>query len=337
MQRSRFTIIVTILLTIILGTACVVIFSLMVRNQPEPAPPPVASVPTLHPTFTPTPVLPTPTPLPPTPVPPPAEPTQTPVSAPVEDSTQTPVSAPVEEATPSEPPTATVEPPTPTPDVVRVEVTSATVNLRSGPGTNYARAGQASKGQTFDVLGRDEPGDWFQIKRTDGATVWIINDKRWTQPIGDTMSVAVVQNIPAPPPTAKPAPTKPPVPTNTPAPTYRFVKRSNEARVNSNAIVSFFGGLYDKNLDLANPISGYNMVAVSPSGERKEAPFGNVFLRGDPGLDGEFMYNAKIEFPLAGGVFKVFVADPGGAQVSEVWEATVAGEMRTFLPRWMEK
>ena len=140
-----------------------------------------------------------------------------------------------------------------------------------------------------------------------------------------------------PPPTAKPRPTKPPVPTNTPAPTYRFSKHSNEARINSNPIITFFGGLYNKSLDLANPVSGYNMVAVSPSGERKEAPFGPVFLYGDPGLPGEFIYNAKIEFPLTGGVFKIFVADTGGNQVSEVWEATIAGETRTFLPRWMEK
>ena len=332
MLRSRFTIFLIIVLAIVLGAACVIMFSLIADKQPETATP-VASVPTLHPTFTPTPVLPTSTPLPPTPVPPSAEPTQTPASQPVEGSTQTPVSQPVEEATPEPPPT--VEPPTPTPDAVRVEVTSATVNLRSGPGTNYKRVGQASQGQVFDVTGRNESGGWFQIKRPDGSSAWIVNDKQWTQPIGDTMSVAVVQNIPAPPPTAKPAPTKPPVPTNTPAPTFRFAKRSNEARINSNPIVTFFGGLYNKNLD--SPISGYNMVAVSPSGERKEIPFGPVFLRGDPGLPGEFIYNAKIEFPLAGGVYKIFVADPGGNQVSELWEATVAGEMRTFLPRWMEK
>lgn len=328
MLRSRFSIFLIIILAIILGAACVIMFALIADKQPEPATP-VASVPTLHPTFTPTPVVPTPTPLPPTPVPP------TPIPPPAEP-TQTPVSEPVEEATP-EPPTPTVEPPTPTPDIVRVEVTSATVNLRSGPGTNYKRVGQASQGQVFDVIGRNESGGWFQINRSDGATAWIINDRRWTQPIGDAMSVAVVQNIPAPPPTAKPRPTKPPAPTNTPAPTYRFVKRSNEARINSNPIVTFFGGLYNKSLDLANPVSGYNMVAISPSGERKETPFGNVFLRGDPGLDGEFVYNAKIEFPLVGGVFKVFVADTGGNQVSEVWEANVAGETRTFLPRWMEK
>jgi hypothetical protein len=195
--------------------------------------------------------------------------------------------------------------------------------------------GQASRGQIFEVLARDGDGEWLQIQQPNGNNAWVINDQRWTQPIGDIMGVAVAQNIPAPPPTAKPAPTKPPVPTNTPAPSFQFAKRSNDGRVNSNAIVSFFGGLYNKAQDAA--VGGYNLVAVSPSGERKETPFGDVFLRGDPGLPSEFLYNAKIEFPLAGGVYKVFVADAGGAQISEVWESSVSGEIRTFLPRWSEK
>lgn len=333
MLHTRLITLAIAFLVIVLGTACALTSS--DSGQPADATQ-VASQPTLHPTFTPTPV--TPTPISPT-----GAATQTPVSQPVEEQTTTPVTQPVEEPTqtpvsqPVEEPTPTVEPSTPTPQIPQVEVTAATVNLRSGPGTNYSRVGQASQGQTFEVLARDGSGEWLQIQQPNGSNAWVINDQRWTRPIGDIMSVAVAQNIPAPPPTAKPAPTKPPAPTNTPAPSYLFVKRSNDARVNSNAIVSFFGGLYNKAQDLANPPSGYVMVAVSPNGERKETPFGNVFLRGDPGLPSEFVYNAKIEFPLAGGVFKLFVADAGGAQVSEIWEATVSGEMRTFLPRWTEK
>ena len=98
------------------------------------------------------------------------EPTPTPVSQPQEEPTQTPVSQPVEESTP------TAEPPTPTPQVAQVEVTAATVNLRSGPGTNYNRVGQASRGQTFEVLARDENGEWLQIQRPNGNNAWVIND-----------------------------------------------------------------------------------------------------------------------------------------------------------------
>jgi hypothetical protein len=201
-------------------------------------------------------------------------------------------------------------------------VTADSVNLRSGPGTNYPRVGQAQKGQIFDITAKNPDGSWFQIP-FNGKTVWVINDARWTSALGDMNEVAVAENIPEPPPTPKPRPTKPPAPTNTPAPTYLFTRLNMDQRPNSNPIVSFFGGLYNQALDLNEPVSGYKMVVTAPNGDRRETVFGDVFLRGDPGLDSEFVYNAKIEFPLLPGVFKVFVADCSGNQVSEMWEATV--------------
>ncbi len=281
--------------------------------------------PTLHPTFTPTPTLdigaPAPT-APPTPTSQtPPEPTQAPDTEPTQPPSE-------------EPPTPTPEPPTPTPAPPQVEVTANTVNLRACPGTNYPRVGQAKQGQTFEIVAKNPAGTWFQID-VNGKTVWIINDARWTRPVGDTGEIVVAENIPTPPPTPKPRPTATPKPTPTPAPSYLFVKKSLEPRINTNPIVTFFGGLYNKAGNGA--VGGYKMVAVAPNGERREAAFGDVFLRGDPGLPGEFLYNAKIEFPLLPGTFKVFVADGGGNPVSEVWEATVSGDTRTFLPRWQQK
>ncbi len=293
-------------------------------NQ-QPAEVAQAPTPTLHPTFTPTPTLdigaPAPT-APPTPTSQtPPEPTQAPDTEPTQPPSE-------------EPPTPTPEPPTPTPAPPQVEVTANTVNLRAGPGTNYPRVGQAKQGQTFEIVAKNPAGTWFQID-VNGKTVWIINDARWTRPVGDTGGIVVAENIPTPPPTPRPRPTATPKPTPTPAPTYLFVKKSLEPRINTNPIVTFFGGLYNKAGNGA--VGGYKMVAIAPNGERREAPFGDVFLRGDPGLPGEFLYNAKIEFPLLPGAFKVFVADGGGNQVSEVWEATVSGNTRTFLPRWQQK
>ena len=288
-----------------------------------------APTPTLHPTFTPTATkdigVPAPT-QPPTPTP----------QQPAEQPTQPPQATEAAQPTPEQPPTPTPEPPTPTPAPPQVQVTANVVNLRSGPGTNYPRVGQGKKGQIFDILGKNPDGSWFQIS-VDGQPAWVINDARWTSALGDMNAVTVAENIPAPPPTPKPRPTKPPAPTNTPAPTYLFTRLSMDQRPNSNPIVSFFGGLYNQALDLNAPVSGYKMVVTAPNGDRREAVFGDVFLRGDPGLDSEFVYNAKIEFPLLPGVFKVFVADGSGNQVSEMWEATVSGETRTFLPRWKQK
>ncbi len=102
--------------------------------------------------------------------------------------------------------------------------------------------------------------------------------------------------------------------------------------------MSFFGGLYNSTLDLNAAPTGYQMRVQPPSGEPQTVAFGSMYLRGDPGIAGsEFLYNAKIEFPLAEGVYRAFVVDSGGNQVSEAWELTVAGETRTFLPRWKQR
>jgi len=318
-MQKRIAITLLLLFILIISAGC---GSKATETPPEPSP-------TLHPTFTPTATLdigvPEPT-LPPTPTPqtPAEQPTQ-PVQEP--EATQPP---------PEEPPTPTPEPPTPTPLPPQVRVTAPTVNLRAGPGTNYPRVGQAKQGQVFDIIAKNQNGSWFQISNN-GKVAWVINDARWTAATGDMGTIAVAENIPKPPPTPKPRPTSPPPPTATPAPSYLFVKLSMQPRPNSNPLVTFFGGLYNQSMDLKAPVSGYNMVVIAPNGDRKETPFGNVFLRGDPGLASEFLYNAKIEFPLINGTFKAFVADGGGNQVSEAWDATVSGETRTFLPRWKEK
>jgi len=218
----------------------------------------------------------------------------------------------------------------------RVQVTADKVNFRKGPGTAYPVVGQGKKGQVFFVAAKNKDASWLEIKLKGGKTAWVINDKRWTKAIGNIKGVAVAQNIPAPPPTPKPRPTAKPAPTATPAPSYLFTKLSMEQRINTNTITTFFGGLFSRNLNSA--IGGYKMVAIAPTGERKEALFGDTFLRGDPGFDSEFIYNAKIEFAGApAGSYNVFVADGGGNQVSEIWTAAVSGETRTFLPRWKQK
>ncbi len=288
-----------------------------------------APQPTLHPTFTPTATKDFGV----------AAPTDVPVQATDEaaDAAATPTPAP---PTPTpEPPTPTPEPPTPTPTPAppQVKITAELVNLRSGPGTNYPKVGTAKKGQVFDITGKNPNGSWYQIS-ANGKTAWVINAPKFTATIGDAGTVQVAQNIPKPPPTPKPRPTKPPAPTPTPAPTYLFDKYQYEPRINTNPIVTFFGGLYNRSMDLNAPVSGYNLVVITPAGQRMEVPFGTAFLRGDPGLPGEFLYNAKLEVrPPQEGLYKAFVADTAGNQVSDAWDATVSGTTRTFLVRWKER
>ena len=53
---------------------------------------------------------------------------------------------------------------TPTPPAsLRASITVAQVNVRGGPGTNYAIVGKAQAGDTLEVVGRTETGDWLRV------------------------------------------------------------------------------------------------------------------------------------------------------------------------------
>ena len=160
---------------------------------------------------------------------------------------------------------------------------------------------------------------------------------------GPVDGVAVAADIPAPPPVvvapAPAAPTAVPAPAEpapAPAPAFTVQKGENVApRPNSNPIVSFFGMLCKTVCPHGGAASGYKLVVEGPHG-RSEGTFGDTFNHGDPGLPSQFFYNVKIEVPGApAGGYRAYVTDPGGNQVSEAWEYTVSGDLRTFLPRWV--
>jgi hypothetical protein len=122
-------------------------------------------------------------------------------------------------------PTATPLPDTPTPEATATPDVTATptplpvpqltalrnVNVRSGPGTNYARIGTLAGGDSADVTGTNPGGDWYQID-FNGKPGWVSEDLISLS--GSSEAVAVAENIPAPPPTARPKPR----PTSLPAP-----------------------------------------------------------------------------------------------------------------------
>jgi lipoprotein-anchoring transpeptidase ErfK/SrfK len=91
------------------------------------------------------------------------------------------------------PPTVTPLPPTPIPPTVVVGSTG--VNVRSGPGTDFARIGLLSPGAEARVTGRY--GDWWQIEYA-GASAWVAS---W---VVTAFNVADVPEV-APPPTPVPA------------------------------------------------------------------------------------------------------------------------------------
>lgn len=114
--------------------------------------------------------------------------------------------APADTPVPEEP-TAT-----PVPQTAKLTVSGDNINVRRGPGTGFGIVGQVSQGMSFDVLGRNGAGDWYQFCCVNGEQGWIFGT---LVTVDNPDLVAVAQDIPAPPPvpTAAPAP-----PTNTPAP-----------------------------------------------------------------------------------------------------------------------
>ncbi|HSN75689.1 MAG TPA: SH3 domain-containing protein [Anaerolineae bacterium] len=295
--------ILTLVLLAVLLAAC------SPAATPEPEPTPTRP---MRPTFTPT-VIPTDTPVP----------TATPMP------TDTPTPLPTDTPTPAAP--------------KAIVGGDGQVNVRTGPGTAYAEAGQVATGTELDIVSSNAAGDWLEVCCVNGQNVWIV--ARLVEVTGDAGLIQVAQAIPAPP-TATPVPTRPavvvqpppqptqpPAPTATPQPTFPFRKEESGQETNSNPIVTFFGALFNPGRDLTKPVSdGYKLVVTGP--QSGEAPFTTPFQFGP---FGSFIYNAKVEFPLVDGAYQAYVADAGGNRASESWDFTVAGEMRTFFPRWIQR
>ncbi len=81
------------------------------------------------------------------------------------------------------------------PDFVRLS-SGQVVNVRSGPSTQYPVIGQLQAGVVYRVLGKNSGGDWWQFD-FDGTVGWTIGSLVNAQ--GDTGSLAVINDIPAPP------------------------------------------------------------------------------------------------------------------------------------------
>ena len=87
-------------------------------------------------------------------------------------------------------------------DGPQLTVKVATLNLRQGPGTNYAVIGKLTQGAQAAVIGRNAAGDWYQVRPTGGSTGWVTGAPALVQVTGDLTAVPIVS---APAPAAKPA------------------------------------------------------------------------------------------------------------------------------------
>jgi hypothetical protein len=110
--------------------------------------------------------------------------------------------------TPSPTPTPIHTPtpvPSPTPSFAELTITGGPVNVRSGPGTNYTRLGEAQDSATYRITGKNEAGDWYQFSYAEDTPGWVAAN--FVTISGSTNALAIVK--PAAPPTAAPAAAKP--------------------------------------------------------------------------------------------------------------------------------
>ncbi len=223
-------------------------------------------------------------------------------SSPTPAATATPLPPTATPLPPTAVPTATA---TPTPAKPRV-VADNEANLRGGPGTNYPIVGKLAPGKEAEIIGRNSNGDWWRIAWDGAGQAWVAG--LVVRVLGPIDTVAVVQNIPAPPPTNTPAP-----PTATPTPTgpdFRLI----EVRI-WNVVEN--GGFYDgpsvhcgekrelhvKVLDAAgNPLNGVTVKAAL--GAQEEVVTGSKGVPGDA------------EFVLGGGQEVYIIRDVDGRQVT---------------------
>jgi SH3-like domain-containing protein len=109
--------------------------------------------------------------------------------------TEAPTAAPVEATTAVTATTASAAPTnTPQPAMAKA---SDMINVRGGPGTEYALAGALQKDELVQIVGKNPQGNWWQVQLSTGAQGWVLGEL--VEALGDTASIAVAANIPAAP------------------------------------------------------------------------------------------------------------------------------------------
>ena len=239
----------------------------------------------------------------------------------------------------AEPPTATPEPtaePSPTSAPAAFTVSSASINVRSGPSTLFPVIGRLTNGQNYPISGKNDDGSWWQFDYN-GKTGWVIGSN---VAVTSADTVQVAQNIPAAPPTARPQPTarpaapKPaapaqPQPTSPPAAAAsRYNVAGTTLLPNTNEIVT----VYCLTFKGSAPRPGTIRVS-GPSGTVEKAfPGQGSWYLQFPISDG-----CKVELPASNGTFTAVLID-GGQPVSDPFTFTVNGSAnRTAIIGWSEK
>ena len=162
------------------------------------------------------------------------------------------------------------------------------LNVRSGPGTNYERVGSLAPGSTVDIVGRNADSSWWRITYPGGPgdTAWISASYATAR---HTDGVPVVEA----PPAATAAPTSPAeAPTETPE--WQYEPTGFEGQWNA-GLAQIRGHVEDGDGD---PVSGVFIQAKCGGTALASNPTGiNVYAPGEPYEAGA--YDIILSSPLS--------------------------------------
>jgi uncharacterized protein YraI len=129
-------------------------------------------------------------------------------------------------------------------------VAPGAVNIRSGPGLNYAVIGTLNANITMPIVGRNADATWWQIEITNGTIGWVSNA---VVSASNTGGVPVVE-APPPPPSPTPVSAQPAAsnPNPPPKPKYQFEPTGWYDDTN-HGLTRFWGNIVDTN---NNPVNG---------------------------------------------------------------------------------
>lgn len=169
-------------------------------TQPQPAVQPTTLPPTAPPTASPPTTSPATATIP-------ATHTATTAPTPTAPPTSTATTAPSATATiaPTQKPSAT---PTPAPHAI---VTSETLNVRSGPDTQFEAVARLARGDALTVVGQSDGCAWLKVLTAQGSLGWVARQSGGTELVKLNLPCAEIPALTVPSPTVRPLPpTQPP-------------------------------------------------------------------------------------------------------------------------------
>lgn len=187
----------------------------------------------------------------------------------------------------------------------RAVINGPLINVRSGPGLNFAIVATVERGAEFDIIAKNTAADWWQICCIAGRDAWVIDD--FVDTLGPVDSVPVAGQA-----------------TPVPAPSETFILERQEQFAET-SLVRIFLYVYTG----TNALEGYSLQVTK---DGAPLPSQGKSFGGQPAFTWPFQdprqrhQNLKLEFPNVppAGVWQLQLINPNGSPTGPVATFTLA-------------